>query len=1164
LIVGVGASAGGLAATSALLASLAPDVGVGVVVIMHLDPSHESDLAAILGRATALSVSVAIDGAPVEPGRVYVIPPGAELALADGALRVTPRRDEAGRHLPIDRFLRSLAEGAGPRAVAVVLSGTGSDGALGVQAVRAAGGATYAQDESAEHDGMPRAAASTGCVDLVLPPEAIGRELARLARLPAGDGAQSPSDYDALLPQIFALLRASSGADYSHYKRSSFLRRVQRRVQMSRRESLRDYVELLRVDPAEAAALAEDVLIHVTSFFRDPAAFEALKRVAFPRLLAQRPRDLPIRVWVPACSTGEELYSIAMCLQEFLSDAGASVPIKVFGTDLSQDAVERARTGLYLANVAQDVSEGRLARFFQESNGGYQIRRDLRDLCVFARHDVTRDPPFSDMDLISCRNLLIYLDVALQSRVLQVFHYALKPDGALLLGASESTGQTSGFAPLDLKSRLFARVGPPSRLAHDLHLWGDYAPGASRHGSAPVSHPEIEREADRAVLAAHAPPGVVVTEDRTVVQFRGDCAPYVAPSPGAASLDLLRLAQPRLHLALRQTLDEAVRSGAAARGVATRSGDGRDVAIEVIPFRVAPTQQRLYVVLFRDLPQRPPTAPHPSPAEGDRAAAEGLQRELSSTREYLQSVIARLEVSNEQLSAAHEEVVSSNEELHSTNEELQLAKEELQASNEELSTVNGELLERNAEALRLNDDLVNLLASAAIPIMILGRDRRIRRFTPAAGRALGLIVTDLGRPFSDLRPRLQTPDLPELIAEVQRSLVPLERAVADEAGVWHQLSVRPYLTVDGRVDGVTLALVNIDAIKRVEHALRHMLESASEPIVTFDQVARIQSANAAAHRAFGYGSGEMVGLALPALIPAALRERHLGHHVAFMAGSAPRPMAEGRDLVACRKDGSEFPVRINLAVMPVADGVHSVAFIRDVSEERAAEASLRDHQARLQRAGFDALLVEARERRRIAADLHDRIGQNLALVQIRLGALRGAVDGASLAALDECVDVLARSIEEVRTLTFDLSPPVLYDLGLGAALASVAERFASRHGLRVAVVGDVGALDHDIAAALYRVVLELLSNTVKHARCREATVTLARDGAEVAVVVADAGAGFDPGVINGGEGFGLFGVRERVRSLGGSVDVSSSPGEGCRVTVRAPARLPPQLAGGAP
>jgi two-component system CheB/CheR fusion protein len=1162
-IVGVGSSAGGLEATIALLHELPEDLGAALVVVVHLDPTHPSGLTDILGKATSFPVSTVVDGAVVGPNHVYVIPPNTNLRLVGGALHLEPRSDTPGQNLPIDVFFRSLAEDAQGRAIGVVLSGTGSDGAHGVMAIKAAGGINFAQDGTAKHDGMPRAAVATDCVDFVLEPAEIARELVRLGASPGPGPDAGLDDDEALMARFVVILRAASGVDFTHYKRTSFQRRVQRRMLLNRRGSLREYLELLKAAPSEVDALCEDVLIHVTSFFRDPATFEALGRLVLPRLVQDRPTDAPIRVWVPGCSSGEEAYSIVICLLEVLEAAGVQIPIKMFGTDLSQAAVDQARAGTYLENIAAEVSPARLQRFFVKTETGYRIRKDVRDLCVFARQDVTRDPPFSGMDLISCRNLMIYLDAVLQSRVLPVFHYALKPSGFLVLGASESISTFSGFACLDPKNKIYARTAAPSRLFRD---FSDYRGGAepalpaTRPLAAP-SHLDIHREADRAVLSAHGPPGVVVTDDLAIIQFRGQTGPFLEPSPGAASLDLLRWTREELRLAVRRTVDEARKTRAVALSEAVRLSRGgveHAVVIEVIPFVVPSSQQRLLVVLFRELPapaEAPAASAPPDPAELQRE--DRLRHELSSTREYLQSVIEQLEAGNEELRAANEEIVSSNEELQSTNEELQTAKEELQATNEELTTVNDEMLQRNAEGTRVNDDVANLLSSVGIPIVILGRDGRVRRFTPAAGKVLSLIATDVGRPFADIKPKLEAPELTEMIADVQANLIRRERTVRDHEGRWHQLSVRPYLTVDNRVDGVTIALLDVDAAKRGEEAFRDMLGAAAEPILIAEAGGRIIFANGAAGRAFGYAKGEeMVGLTIEALVPQRWAAGHAALRQTYMAAPSPRPMAAGTELHARRRDGTEFPVEIGLSPMKGVDGDRVVAFITDISLRREAEAKIRDYQSKLQVVAFETTLAEERERRRIAADLHDRIGQALALAQIKLTALRDTIDGKSRAEMDECVRLVRQTVDDTRTLTFELSPPVLYDLGLMPALAWLADETRKRHGMTVTVEDDdqPKALEDGVAALVFRSVRELLVNVFKHAQVPAAKVALRRKGEWLVLEVSDRGVGFDPA--SSGEGYGLFGVREQISRLGGTFAVASTPGEGTTITIEVPLRAP--------
>ncbi len=1273
-IVGLGASAGGLGAVTQLLRLLGSAPGFAVVLVQHLDPAHASNLVELLSKVASMPVESVVDGVTVEVNRVYVIPPGVEMTIERGILCLTPRSRGPAPHLSVDAFFDSLAADRGPRAVGVVLSGTASDGARGVRAIKVEGGITFAQD-GAEHTGMPLSAIATGCVDFALPIDAIAAELLRLGDTPRGDAADSAPDDDAF-KRILDAIRKNAGVDFTHYKPTTLRRRMQRRAVLRHVANLAEYADLVVAEPSEAEALSEEVLIHVTSFFRDPAVFDALAKDLFPRLLANRKTE-EVRVWVPGCSTGEEVYSIAISFYAFLAETGVhQVPIKIFGTDVSRRAIERARAGTYPPSIADDVTPDRLARFFLKTDRGYEIVQDLRDRCVFATHDIARDPPFSKMDLISCRNLMIYLDPMLQQRVLPMFHYALNEPGFLVLGTAETVGSFAGFKPIDTKNKIYARAPGPVRLAFDfgdVRGWSAPSHAVARSVERATSAGDVRKDADRAILSALVPAGVVVTDDLAIVEFRGEMAPYLEPIPGAATLDLLRMAREDLRISLRRAIDEARATGKPARSAgATMSSGGaqRAVEIDVVPFVVAPASARFFGVVFTERAALPGSAPPP----GDTAHAaveEALRRELGSTREYLQSVIEQLEAGNEELKAANEEIVSSNEELQSTNEELQTAKEELQATNEELRTVNDEMQDRNVESTRLADDLSNVLSSVAIPILILGRDSRIRRFTPAAKKILDLTAADVDRPFTEVQAKIKIPDLIMLLDDVLDRLAPLERTVRADDGRWYQLGVRPYMTLDNRVDGTVLSVYDIDALKKAELLLaeardyaesivetmreclvvldvdlrvrtanrafcqqfrtapeevvgrrldaigrpwdapelarileqlargeqvdevrferelpdaglrslvvngrrmsktgwilltladitdrvqldlartedrlarneagfRRMLTSAAEAIVMSDQEGRLVFANDTATRIFGYGEGELLGVRMDALLP-------------------PRPTRAANDLVALRKDGSEFPVEVAMSPMEGSEGPLVAAFVADVTLRREAEQKIRDYQAKLQRMAFEAALAEERERRRIAQDLHDRVGQSLALARMKLEAVRDAAIADVRAAIVATIELIATSIEDTRTLTFDLAPPVLYDLGLKAALSWLCEDIEKRSGVRVEMAddGNQPPFDEATAALLFRAVRELLTNVFKHAQAPSARIALKQADSHFEIDVEDAGAGFDVENLARGPnaGFGLFSVREQIARLGGTVDIESMPRRGTRVSLRVP------------
>jgi len=744
-VVGIGASAGGLEPLGELLAALPAHTGMAFLIVQHLDPARVSLLAEILGKKTSMPVVEVKPGMSIAPDQVYIIAPNTLLSLSGDALQLEPRAE--GRHpsMPVDVLFHSLAKEHGHNAIGVVLSGTGSDGSRGVQAIKAAGGITLAQEEAtASFPGMPKSAIDTGCVDFVQTPREMGETLVRIGRHPyvkigaAGAGGEpavqlvpaAPAE-KAAVARLFRLLRASSGVDFTHYKRATIDRRVARRMALHHLDDLASYVDLLQNDLPEQQSLAQDLLIVVTSFFRDPGGLEALAGLAFPTLTQGRSPKDPVRIWVPGCASGEEVYSIAISLLEFLGERSTATPIQIFGTDVSEPAIERARAGTYPETIAAEVTPERLRRFFLKLNGHYQIAKSIRELCVFARHDVTRDPPFSRLDLVSCCNLLIYLDQAMQRRVLSLFHYALKPRGFLMLGPSETVGESADlFESMDKHYRIYARKAASGhkglvfdREAAESTARSD-ADGAER-APAMLEAERIQREADRVLLARYAPACVLIDEDLNVLQFRGQTGPYLEHAPGAASLSLRKLAPPALLIALGRAIEEVHKTGEAARTAAVRletRGAVREVWLHVSPVQVPEAGLRGYLVAFEEaLPERAGGAAHPlwsallgwgrrmrvgaAPAAGEETENARLQRELSATRDYLQSAIEGHEAAKEELKSAHEELLSANEELQSTNEELQTAKEELESTNEELITTNEELTNRNREMAALNEAL---------------------------------------------------------------------------------------------------------------------------------------------------------------------------------------------------------------------------------------------------------------------------------------------------------------------------------------------------------------------------------------------------------------------------------------------------------------------------
>lgn len=770
-VVGIAASAGGLEAVSELLEALPSGGGIAYVFIQHLDPDHESLLPEILGKRTALTVESAIDGMEVSADHVYVIPPNTTLTIVEDRLVLAPRAG-FGRHMPGDAFFKSLAEARGEHSIGVVLSGGDSDGALGIRAIKRRGGTTFAQEPAtARFPSMPNNAIDTGCVDFVLSPKQIALEIVRLrdhpyfradaiARAPeTGADLEAPNE-EAQLARLFRTLRSAHGVDFAHYKRSTLKRRLARRMALQRTNDLEEYVALVETDPTEAASLYQDFLIRVTEFFRDPESFDGLRREVFPAVCAKRSPKEAIRIWVPGCSTGEEVYSVAIALVEFLGDRATLGGIQIFGTDVSETAIEQARSGLYLDTIVQEVSSARLERFFVKTDSHYRIDKSIRDLCIFARHDVTRDPPFSRLDLVSCRNLLIYLEAPAQRRVMQVFHYALKPSGFLMLGPSESVGQaTDLFALLNKQHRLYRRKASALGIVLDA---GSQPPASQRGPLAAVDasvfleSDSAQREADRLLLARYAPAGLLVDDALNILQFRGETGPYLEHASGPPSLSLHRVARTELLGDISAAIQEARDTGSTARREGLSVDERREVAVEVIPLQRA-NEERCYLILFDDGSRAPSgrrgqqlAAAPLTESEKDRRLAQA-ERETASMRDYLLATMEEQEAIREQLKSAHEEVLSANEEFQSTNEELETSKEELQSANEELTTTNDELRNRNRELADLNDKIeeARIVAErerafgAAIvdtmrePLLVLDRDLAVVRANRAYYQAFG-------------------------------------------------------------------------------------------------------------------------------------------------------------------------------------------------------------------------------------------------------------------------------------------------------------------------------------------------------------------------------------------------------------------------------------------
>ncbi|HEX7151690.1 MAG TPA: chemotaxis protein CheB, partial [Thermoanaerobaculia bacterium] len=769
-VVGIGASAGGLDAFRELLQALPPDSGMAFVIVQHLARDQKSMLPDILSRSTTMPVIEIVDATPVVANRVYVMSAQADVEYAAGVL-VLHKREPGKKHLPVDRLFTTLAEGLAELSVGVILSGTDGDGSTGAQHIKAAGGVTFAQDESAQFDGMPRSAIDKGTVDFVLSPREIAHELVDLAGRPAAAvaGPSSSAEFD----RIVQLLSTGDRIDFLHYKTPTIERRIQRRMLLRNISDLGQYRKQLEDEPAEREALYRDVLIGVTRFFRDPSRSVALAKKVFPMLLNVQP-DAPLRFWVPACSTGGEVYSLAILLVEYLTEKNLKRGVQIFGSDIKEESIAFARAGIYPRTIEDVVSPERLGRFFTPVAGGrYSVARSIRELCIFADHNLLKDPPFSRLDLISCSNLLIYLQPEQQERAAAIFRYALNGTGLLMLGPSETLRpDTSGFILLDKKSKLY-RVAPGSRPRLDLSFRGPKrgdTTAAARPPSGATAVEDVGRIADRLLLERYAHPSVVVNDANEILEFRGDLQPYLAPASGTPSFKLSKLLHPDLLIDIRTALFKARQRGLSVRCERLKmtrgtASDAQTVNVEVIP--AAPSaQERIYVIAFEAVHDPAVTGSAGGAHHGNPSENERLQNELKAAREYMSHLTSEHEESDSVLNATSEELQSANEELQSTVEELETAKEELQSTNEELSTLNDELRMRNADLVVLGDDLMNLLSSIDTPVIMVDRDLVLRLFNPTAERIFSFRQTDAGRPISAFKPLMDLPDLGDILRRV--------------------------------------------------------------------------------------------------------------------------------------------------------------------------------------------------------------------------------------------------------------------------------------------------------------------------------------------------------------------------------------------------------------
>ena len=1202
-VVGVGASSGGFQAFRDMLEQLSPRTGMAFVFISHDVPRHDTQVVSLLQRHTKMPVRPIVEGDRPLPDHIAVLMPNQLVTLENGVFRLHQPDASEPHPASVNRFFRSLAADQKNFAVGVILSGRDGDGAEGLKTIKGEGGFALVQSpDSAVQTGMPRSSIAADHVDVILPPPALAGELERIAQqfsqpeVRSLEEGKAPDGEDQAFQRILQMLRNRSGLELRQYKPQTIRRRIARRMVLQRMETLNDYHRFMQARADEIGALQEDILINVTRFFRDPDFWEAVQAHVLPSLFQERTPGKPVRIWCAGCSTGEEAYSLAITVLEYVTKSGLDTAVQVFATDASDRSIGKARTAVYPDTIANDINPDRLRRYFLKVDDGYQVSKRVRDICIFARQNLCNDPPFSHMDIVSCRNVMIYFNQALQRQVMSTFHYALDPGGYMLLGMSEGLRDYGdAFFAVDRKHKIYTKTGGTSRV--DLPMPRQYRqslanpPGRSTNENSELwRETDLQRAADRMVVARFGPPALIVDERMNILQARGQTSPLIQLSPGTVSWNLGRVLRMDIVNEVREAVGRSIQENIAVT-VTLQTFDeqkgSEQLQVDVLPIaNVGPTP-RCFLILFQTQAEaaaakaglRGSTPEASLNQDGkDRFVAQ-LRQDLNASRLHLQSVLEERDARNQELVSASEEIQSANEELQSTNEELETTKEELQSTNEELQTVNDELQQRNAALEQTSNDLRNLLNSVSIPLLMLTSDLHIRQFTPPMQKLISVLPTDVGRPISDIRIHLSIDNLEPLLQKVSETLVMHESEVQDKDGRWYLLRIRPYRTSDNKIEGLVVVLVDIDQLRSSQQGVidardfsRSVVESVPVPVVVLDDQCNVQLVNTAFRDLTGMRGTELSGRSLPDLVNLLWGLTDLAQRLQGLLSTT-----EDSSFIFEHKSKTADDRFLLVKGQRVAADGHQVFLlvIEDITLRRKAERMLnakneslegevKSAVAELDRTqqelrGLTAHLFSAQEeeRQRVARELHDDVGQRLSLLEMILASVTlTESDTEASKKVEEAREQVLSLSTDVRTLSHQLHPAVLNDLGLSAALRALVAEFGTREGMPATYVGrNLPDLPPQPGAtAVYRITQEALRNVAKHAGITHVKVILeARDGT-LHLEVRDLGVGFD----TEGEaaapvrGLGMITMRERARLAHGTLSVHSALGEGTTVIADIP------------